>query len=58
MADQPPYPGAPRWVKFSVVAVIVLILLIAAALFIGGGSHGPGRHFALSGTAERGPQQP
>ena len=58
MADQPPYPGAPRWVKISVVAVFVLILLIAAALLIGGGSHGPGRHFAPSGAADPDPQQP
>ena len=44
MADPPPYPGTPRWVKvFGAIATIV-VLLIVARMFIGGGEHGPGRH--------------
>jgi len=50
MANQPPYPGAPRWVKVLGIIVIVVVLLVAAMMFIGGGEHGPGRH-ALFGDA-------
>ena len=52
MADRPPYPGAPRWVKVSGIIVIVLALLVAIILVTGiGGDHGPGRH-ALPGDAD------
>jgi hypothetical protein len=45
MADRPPYPGTPRWVKVSGIIVIVLVLLIAIILVTGvGGGHGPWRH--------------
>lgn len=49
MANRPPYPGTPRWVKVFGIIVIAVVLLVVAMLFIGGG-HGPGRH-ALSGDA-------
>ena len=41
MADPPPYPGTPRWVKVSGIAVGVLLLLAAVLMLHGGG---PGRH--------------
>jgi hypothetical protein len=44
MADPPPYPGTPRWVKVFGIIVIVAVLLVVAMMFIGGGEHGPGRH--------------
>ena len=45
MADPPPYPGIPRWVKASGVIVIVLVLLAVIIIFTGvGGGHGPSRH--------------
>ena len=45
MADPPPYPGIPRWVKVSGIIVIVLVLLIVIIMFTGvGGKHGPSRH--------------
>jgi hypothetical protein len=44
MADPPPYPGIPRWVKVFGIIVIVLVLLVVITIFIGGGKHGPGRH--------------
>ena len=43
MADPPPYPGTPRWVKVFGIIVIVAVLLVVATMFIGG-EHGPGRH--------------
>ena len=43
MANRPPYPGTPRWVKVFGIIVIVVILLVFAVMFIGG-EHGPGRH--------------
>jgi hypothetical protein len=65
MADRPPYPGTPRWVKVSGIIVIVLVLLVVVLLVTGvGGEHGPGRHMP-SGDAggdtppiEHGVQQP
>jgi len=50
MANRPPYPGTPRWVKVFGIIVIVVVLLVVAMMFIGGGEHGPGRH-APSGDA-------
>jgi hypothetical protein len=50
MANPPPYPGTPRWVKVLGIVVIVVILLVVVVMFIGGGEHGPGRH-APSGDA-------
>ena len=44
MANRPPYPGTPRWVKVFGIIVIVVVLLVVAMMFIGGGEHGPGRH--------------
>jgi hypothetical protein len=57
MADLPPYPGIPGWVKVSGIIVIVMVLLVGVIIFTGvggqhgtghlpfvGGQHGPGRH--------------
>ncbi|MDP8974392.1 MAG: hypothetical protein M3N45_14790 [Actinomycetota bacterium] len=47
MADPPPYPGTPRWVKvFGIIVIVVVLLFVVALLFGGGppGGHGPGRH--------------
>jgi len=44
MANRPPYPGIPRWVKVFGIIVIVVVLLVVGLMFIGGGEHGPGRH--------------
>jgi hypothetical protein len=41
MANRPPYPGTPRWVKMFGIIAIVLVLLMAMMLLSG---HGPGRH--------------
>jgi hypothetical protein len=43
IANRPPYPGTPRWVKVFAIIVIVVVLLVVAMMFIGG-EHGPGRH--------------
>jgi hypothetical protein len=44
MANRPPYPGTPRWVKVFGIIVIVAVLLGVVIMFISGGQHGPGRH--------------
>jgi hypothetical protein len=45
MADRPPYPGTPLWLKVSGIIAIVLVLLVVIIIFTGvGGEHGPGRH--------------
>ena len=51
MADSPPYPGTPRWVKVFGIIAIVLLLFVLLSVFTGGGPHGPGRH-ASSGQAD------
>jgi hypothetical protein len=48
MADPPPYPGAPRWVKVSGIVIGVLILLFVGLMVGGGAGHGPGRHASPS----------
>jgi hypothetical protein len=42
MANRPPYPGTPRWVKVFGIIVIVVVLLVVGLMFIGGGEHVPG----------------
>jgi hypothetical protein len=44
MANRPPYPGTPRWVKVFGIIVIVVVLLALGLMFLVGGEHGPGRH--------------
>ena len=39
MADPPPYPGMPRWVKASGIVLGVLALLAVVLLHAGAGSH-------------------
>jgi succinate dehydrogenase hydrophobic anchor subunit len=34
-----------RWVRVVVIVAIVVALLVAVVLLVGGGDHGPGRHF-------------
>ena len=51
MADRPPYPSTPRWVKVSGIIVIVLVLLVVIIMVTGvGGEHGPGRHLPSGGA--------
>jgi hypothetical protein len=37
MADPPPYPGTPRWVKVSGIVVGLMVLLAVILLHAGGG---------------------
>jgi hypothetical protein len=49
MADLPPYPGTPRWVKVSGMVAAAIAVLIAFVIVTGvGGPHGPGRHMQSS----------
>lgn len=52
MAEPPPYPGAPRWVKVFGLIAIILVLLLAVLMFTrgpGGRGHGPQLHTPSSG---------
>jgi hypothetical protein len=51
MADLPPYPGAPRWVKVSGIVVGLLLLLAVGMMLVDPDRHGPGRHMAGTGAA-------
>ena len=44
MADRPPYPGMPRWVKVSGIVTLVLVVLVVIVMVATGGNHGPVRH--------------
>lgn len=44
MADLPPYPGTPRWVKASGIVIGILLLLFVGMMVVGVEGHGPGRH--------------
>ena len=46
----PAYPGPPRWVKASGIAVLVLVVLVVALMVAAGGEHGPGRHLPSGGA--------
>lgn len=40
-----PTGGMPRWVKVSLIALLVVVLLFGVGKLTGiGGDHGPGRH--------------
>ena len=54
MADPPPYPGTPRWVKVLGIIVIALVVLVVAMMFIGG-EHGPGRHTSSGDPGSQAP---
>ena len=49
MADLPPYPGTPRWVKLFGIIVIVLVLLFVGMHLTGRGL-GPGDHSPPAGV--------
>ncbi len=51
MADLPPYPGTPPWVKIVGIIVIVLVLLVVIVMVAGGGQHGPSRHMPSGAPA-------
>jgi hypothetical protein len=55
MADRPPYPGAPRWVKIAGIVAAILALLLALLLLLAGGQHGPGRHLATDRAGGQAP---
>ena len=45
MADLPPYPGTPRWVKvFGIIALVMVLLFVFLMFTRGPGGHGYGRH--------------
>ena len=51
MAELPPCPGAPRWVKvFGIIALVVVLLFVALLFTRGLGGHGPGRHMPSEGA--------
>jgi hypothetical protein len=53
VANRPPYPGTPRWVKVFGIIVIVLAVLVIAVMLISGGEHGPGRHTQSGDAGDR-----
>ena len=39
MADQPPYPGGPRWLRIFGIAASAIALLLIALIHVGGAPH-------------------
>jgi hypothetical protein len=59
MADLPPYPGTPRWVKvFGIIALVLVLFVILMLTGVFGGEHGPGRHTPPFSVTEHDGQQP
>jgi uncharacterized membrane protein len=57
MADSPPYPGTPRWVKvFGIIAFVVVLLFVILMFTRGPGGHGPGRHTGSGSGGYRPPE--
>lgn len=52
MAEPPPYPGAPLWVKvFGTIVIVVVLLFVGFLVTRGpGGHHGPGMHIGGGGA--------
>ena len=47
--DQPSgddYTGMPKWVKWTLLAVLALVLVLVVLRLVVGGDHGPGRHMS------------
>ena len=50
--DHRPGEGMPRWVKVSVLVVLLVAVLAVILLLLGGpGDHGPGRHGLAAGSS-------
>jgi hypothetical protein len=50
--------GMPRWVKVSLIVVIILVALFIGLQLAGvGGDHGPGRHLGPGGGTPAGDMQ-
>ena len=47
--------GIRRWTKLAVIALAVAALITIVVMMIGGGGHGPARHFSvgIAGQGER-----
>lgn len=43
--EREPTTRFPRWVKVAGIVLAVLALLVVIAMLVGGGEHGPARHF-------------
>lgn len=50
--EQRKYPGMPRWVKITLIALIVAVLVVVLVL-ASGGQHGPARHLPALDPAGR-----
>ena len=54
--DPPPsaddgYAGMPKWVKWSLLAVLALVVILVLVRLLSGGDHGPGRHMSAPGPS-------
>ena len=56
MADPPPYPGTPRWVKvFGIIGLVAVLLFVILLFTRGPGGHGPARHTPSGGAGQTPP---
>lgn len=44
-------PGMPRWVKVSVVILVILAVVLFVVMALSGGEHGPGIHTGVGESA-------
>ena len=50
LSEKPEYAPRPAWVKWLLVAGVVLLLVVVIAR-LAGGNHGPGRHLSHASGA-------
>lgn len=46
-------PGMPRWVKVSLVGVVILAVVFVVVMALSGAEHGPGLHTGAGAQAHR-----
>lgn len=45
-------PPMPRWVKVFIGIIVVVLVMLVLLKIIGGGGHGPRRHFGSADTQQ------
>lgn len=49
------YTGMPKWVKWTLLAVLALVVILVVLRFVVGGNHGPGNHMSAPTYATAAP---
>ena len=50
------YTGMPKWVRWTLIAVLAVVVILVVLRFVVGGNHGPGNHMSAPTPAAAAPQ--